>query len=234
MVVTTSSDRPRAPRRVMPSPNCGGPSPRTGCSAAFCGERERGTWESLLTTPLQPYDYVDEQHRAIAQRIQVFCGCMLLPLAVLGIRLFLDESINDPFLPAALLLIGWNVAWAAAPSMAACGLRCSAKASALWRCLFATIGSVILRLLIIVGLAYFPVLVVFEPYRSNAGGNLLRIFLLLLGGGAYGYLVRLALHDESEKDLRIAQRTLLLLAKHRLELDTDPPPKRRSKEPSSP
>ncbi len=193
-------------------------------SAAYSGEREQGTWESLLATPLRTYDLVEDHHRAISARVREFWMLTLIPVALLCTRVFLEHNLEDAVSIVASLIYVWGVAWVASPSAAASGLRCSAKASTMWRSLFATVGGVAGRIGLVAVLAYIPASVIFIMNREHF---LIRVVCLAVVGGVYWYGTKTALHDVSENDLWKAQLTLFQLAKHRIGLDTDPVLKRK-------
>jgi ABC-type transport system involved in multi-copper enzyme maturation permease subunit len=189
-------------------------------SAAYSGEREAGTWDSLRTTLLRPLDFVDQHHRAITARMRVVWLLLLLPLSVGSLRAVLMEPIDDVLVPILILMYGWGIAFTAIPFSVAAGLHSSAKASTMWRSLIPTFGYLAVSLGVVTLLATVPLAMLLQRQQSPNPELMLAGFV---GAGIlYGVVTMLHLDHCCVNELWAAKCILSLQGQHQLELDTEP------------
>jgi ABC-type transport system involved in multi-copper enzyme maturation permease subunit len=99
-------------------------------SGAVSGERERRTWESLLLTPLETWELIDDKLRGTLQSVYPYLWAYALPAAALSLWTGADALLFT----ASLLLLTWVTMY----YMAATGLWCSARSKSSWRSLVMT------------------------------------------------------------------------------------------------
>jgi ABC-type transport system involved in multi-copper enzyme maturation permease subunit len=121
-------------------------------SGTISGERERQTWESLLLTPMDTWEIVEDKTNGVLQSMDPYFLAFLVPALVL--------SFNDKV--SRVSAVGYTVSillidWAAMVYMAAAGVHSSSHALSSWRSLVGTIAggyAYCFTLLVILAFAY--------------------------------------------------------------------------------
>jgi ABC-type transport system involved in multi-copper enzyme maturation permease subunit len=101
-------------------------------SGAISGERERQTWESLMITPLETWELIDDKALGIIDAAYLYLAAGFLPLAVAAYK---HGSVAGVYVLATLAL-----SFTAMHYMTATGLLCSAESKSSWRSLAATLA----------------------------------------------------------------------------------------------
>jgi hypothetical protein len=177
------------------------------CSNAICGERERQTWDMLLTTPLTSPSIVRSKLHGVMQASRRYLIAYSVPM-VLGALLFGWEVL------AAVAAIIW-FCWIWSRYMAAVGLCCSAFARDSWRSLLATIavgyGSGMALLLInncLFSIFWVLALAILSAVETLLGKILQAYFVVLLLA-IYLTMTSLVYHLCAKQLLDSATRTIL-------------------------
>ena len=102
------------------------------CSGAITGEREKGTWEALLLTPL-------ETRTLVRSKLWGVIGSTYLYLILYAIPFGLFSALVGP--GAVVMFLLWlAVTWLAMFYVGAAGLWCSARSPNSWRSLVGVLG----------------------------------------------------------------------------------------------
>src|SRR5262249_23171901 len=118
-------------------------------SGAVTGERERQTWESVLLTPLETWELIEDKVHGTLDALRPYFVAFAVPATVVAFWMGLDAA---TFVLALLLLT-----WTAMYFMAATGVWCSARSKSSWRSLVATLGTgygYLLFILLLFGLVF--------------------------------------------------------------------------------
>ncbi len=151
-------------------------------SGAISGERERQTWESLLLTPMDTWEIIEDKVNGVLQSVDPFFIAFLVPALVLS---FQDRTsrLGGLLLTIAIIVIDW----AAMVYMAAAGVHASAHAQSSWRGLVATVAG---------GYAYcfglMALLAFAYVWLGCILGPLVWVFLAILGYTNVTYAVTLS------------------------------------------
>jgi len=101
-------------------------------AGAICGEREKQTWDLILTSPLTPYAIVRGKLWGIIDSARLYMASYLIP--VLLAALWCGPA------TAIWVVYWWLAAWIAMYFLGAVGIRCSASAQGTWQSLLKTIA----------------------------------------------------------------------------------------------
>jgi ABC-type transport system involved in multi-copper enzyme maturation permease subunit len=101
-------------------------------SGAISGERERQTWASLMLTPLETWELIDDKAMGIIDAAYLYLAAGFLPLAIAASR---HGEAAGIYVAATLAL-----SFTAMHYMAGTGLLCSAESKSTWRSLAATLA----------------------------------------------------------------------------------------------
>jgi ABC-type Na+ efflux pump permease subunit len=99
-------------------------------ASAICGERERHTWDMIMSSPLTPYAIVRGKLWGIIDSARLYMASYLVP--VLLAALWCGPA------TAIWVVYWWLAAWIAMYFLGAVGIRCSASAQGTWQSLLNT------------------------------------------------------------------------------------------------
>jgi ABC-type transport system involved in multi-copper enzyme maturation permease subunit len=102
-------------------------------SASVCGERERGTWEALLLTPLTAKQLIRGKLWGTINASRPYLLAYTVP--ALGLSLF------GGLRAVGWVLLGWVLTWVMMLFMGAWGLTCSLRSDSSWKSLTWTLAS---------------------------------------------------------------------------------------------
>lgn len=103
------------------------------CSGTITDERERQTWDILLTTPLEPSELLRDRFWGAMHSGRLFLILSALPACLLAL-LFEDPQ------GVVLVISWWLIAWAVMYYMSACGIEASVRSAGSWQALLATLS----------------------------------------------------------------------------------------------
>src|SRR5262249_8297876 len=117
-------------------------------SGTISGERERSTWESLLLTPMDTWEIIEDKINGVLRSVDPFFAAFIVPAMVLSFDDKVSRVSSIGFTVSMIL-----ITWAAMVYMASAGVSSSALALSSWRSLVGTL---------VRGYAYcFGILVIF-------------------------------------------------------------------------
>jgi ABC-type transport system involved in multi-copper enzyme maturation permease subunit len=102
------------------------------CSGAITGEREKGTWEALLLTPLETRQLVRAKLWGVVGATYPYLIVYAVPLLLFSLAAGVRATIT--------FLVGAGVTWLAMFYVGSAGLWCSARAKGSWRSLLGLFG----------------------------------------------------------------------------------------------
>jgi len=105
-------------------------------SGAISGERERSTWDSLLLTPMDTWEIVEDKASGILRSVYPYYLAFAIPATIMAFQDKVSRAGAVGFTLSMLL-----IDWIALVYMAAAGLSCSARATSSWRSLVATLAA---------------------------------------------------------------------------------------------
>jgi ABC-type transport system involved in multi-copper enzyme maturation permease subunit len=183
------------------------------CAGAISSERERKTWDMLLTTPLEPRQILRGKLWGVIDSTRPYLVAYLVPAAVLALA--------GGVLALVWVVFWWLATWLMMYYMGATGVYCSVRSQNSWRSLLATLMSnawtVAMRYVMIgapVGLLVSGgTVTLFQVAATVFGGPLLwRVATFLAGGYLLFFFVvssgiaLVAVFAEAEAQLTLAER----------------------------